>query len=427
MKRSIAYVKNGFAPALLLALVISAVGATTANAEDPNNGVPGDWLSRYMGPRPAGVGGAFVALANDPTGAVWNPAGLSFISQNTIHLESSRYFESTAINGLSFAVPGRRLPSVGLTILNLRSGDFEKTNDLNESMGEFNESDMAFIFSASKNLTHKFALGANFKIVRHAVDEFDAAGFGVDLGLMYNVLPSVRVGASLLNIGGPSVNMREIDETYPAEFRGGLAFTFFGGRGLVSTEFNHRSGPGTSFYGGTEFWVHRSLALRVGYAENNPGGGFSYRVSPEFRFDYAAVDHELGMTHRFGLSYQFGGFFANSQAVPEVFSPLGQQSVTKFNLQASTKGDANNWSLEIVDKQGQVVRRFAGKGVPPAHIMWDGKDETGLPLPDGMYTYQIVVVDEYGDTLEGHPRSVEITTEGPKGTVPVITETATKQ
>ncbi len=133
------------------------------------------------------------------------------------------------------------------------------------------------------------------------------------------------------------------------------------------------------------------------------------------------------MTHRFGLAYQFGGFFASSEAVPEVFSPLGQQSVTKFNLTASTKGEADSWELQIVGKQGQVVRRFSGKGVPPAHIMWDGKDETGLPLPDGMYTYQIVVVDEFGDQLEGHPRRVEITTEGPKGTVPVITETATKQ
>ena len=427
MKKNIVHIRNGFATTLLLASMLAVLGVPTAHAEDQNNGVPGEWLSRYMSPRSAGLGGAFVALANEPTGVLWNPAGLSFISQNTVHIESSRLFESTAVNGLSFSAPGRRLPSVGLTILNLRSGDFEKTNELNESLGEFNESDMAFIFSASKNITHKFALGANLKIVRHSVDEFDAAGVGVDLGLMYNVLPSVRLGASVLNLGGPSVNLRTIDETYPAEFRGGLALMFFGGRGLVSTQINHRSGPGTSFFGGTEFWVHRTLALRVGYADANPSGGFSYRVSPEFRFDYAATDHELGMTHRFGLAYQFGGFFASSEAVPEVFSPLGQQSVTKFNITASTKGEADSWELQIVGKQGQVVRRFSGKGVPPAHIMWDGKDETGLPLPDGMYTYQIVVVDEYGDQLEGHPRRVEITTEGPKGTVPVITETATKQ
>jgi hypothetical protein len=286
---------------------------------------------------------------------------------------------------------------------------------------------MAFLFSASKNITHRFALGANLKIVRQSVDEFDAAGVGIDLGAMFNVLPRLRLGASVLNIGGPSLNLRTMEETYPSEFRGGAAFTFFNGRGLVAAELNHRSGPGTSFYGGTEFWVHRTLALRVGYAQTNPSGGFSFRVSPDFRFDYAATDQELGMIHRLGLSYAFGGFFASSQAMPEVFSPLGQQSVTKFNLKTNTKGDASSWTLEIVDKSGQVVRRFSGKGVPPAHIMWDGKDETGLPLPDGTYKYQLVVIDEFGDELVAHLRTVEITTEGPKGTVPVITETATKQ
>ena len=427
MKKNLEPIKYGFALAILLASVLALLSVTNARAEEQNNGVPGDWLSRYMGPRPAGIGGAFVALASDPTGVVWNPAGLSFMSQNAVHIESSRLFESTSINGLSFAVPGRKLPSVGLTILTLRSGNFEKTNELNEPLGEFNQSDMAFFFSASKDITHKFALGANLKIVRQSVDEFDASGVGIDLGLMFHVLPTVSLGASLLNIGGPSVNMREIDETYPSEFRGGVAVKFLDGRGLVAAELNHRAGPGTSFYGGTEFWVHRSLALRVGYAAADPSGGFSYRVSPAFRFDYAATDQELGMIHRFGLSYEFGGFFASSEAVPEVFSPLGQQSVTKFNLKANTKADASSWGLQIVDKSGQVVRRFSGKGVPPAHIMWDGKDETGLPLPDGMYKYQLVVIDEYGDELVAHLRTVEITTEGPKGTVPVITETATKQ
>jgi hypothetical protein len=423
MKRNIDLMNRGLALAVLAVTTLVAVGATAVRADDQSAGMPGDWLSRYLGPRPAGIGGAFVAVADDATGVVWNPAGLSFISQNQVSAETSRLFESTAINGLSFAFPGKRFPSFGLTILNLRSGDFEKTNELNEPLGDFSESDMAFFLSASKNITPRFAIGANAKIVRHAVDEFDATGFGVDIGALYQVLPSLRLGVSLLNIGGPTLSMRATDETYPAEFRGGLAFFFMDGRGLVSAEFNHREGPGASFFGGTEFWVYRSMALRLGYSDSEPGGGFSFMVSPDVRFDYAAVDHELGVTHCVALSYQFGGFFASSQAVPEVFSPIGQQSVTKFQLAANTRSDAASWSLDIVDKSSQVVRRFSGKGQPPAHIMWDGKDETGLPLPDGTYRYQLVVVDEHGDRLEGHVRTVEITTEGPKGVIPVITET----
>lgn len=425
MKRQ--YDHRQLIPMAVLASILALLAVASEAAEDQNNGVPGDWLSQYLSPRAAGMGGAFVALADDPAGVVWNPAGLSFMSQNALHLETTRIYESTSINGLSFAVPGRKLPSVGLTILNLRSGEFEKTSELNEPLGEFSQSDMAFFFSASKTVTHRFALGANLKIVRQSVDEFDAAGVGLDLGVMFNVLPSVRLGASLLNLGGPSVSMRSIEETYPAEFRGGVAFTFFDGRGIAAAELNHRSGPGTSFFGGTEFWVHRTFALRVGYAETDPSGGFSYRVSPDFRFDYAATDQELGMVHRIGLSYQFGGFFASSAATPEVFSPLGQRSVTKFNLKASTKGDASSWALEIVDKSGETVRRFSGRGTPPAHVMWDGKDETGLPLPDGVYTYHFAVVDEFGTQLTAHQKTVEITTEGPKGSVPVITETAGTQ
>ena len=120
MKRNLEHIKSGFALAVLLASVLALLSVTNSHAEEQSNGVPGDWLARYMGPRPAGVGGAFVALTGDPTGVVWNPAGLSFMSQNTVHVESSRFYESTSINGLSFAVPGRRFPSVGLTILNLR-------------------------------------------------------------------------------------------------------------------------------------------------------------------------------------------------------------------------------------------------------------------------------------------------------------------
>lgn len=419
MRRHVYMTSRRFAIGLVCAFVATA-GPVFAQSE--TNGVPGDWLSRYMSARTAGFGGAFVAAANDPVGAVWNPAGLSYMAQNQVHVESARLFESTTINGLSFAMPGRRLPSFGMTILNLSSGDFEKTSDLNQSLGEFKEGDFAFLFSLSKQFSTRFALGANVKVVRQSVDEFDAAGVGFDLGAIYRLTPVLRVGVSALNIGGPTLTLRSVDETFPTEFRGGAALEIFGGRGLLSADINHRDGPGTAFHAGSEFWIHHTLALRVGYAEDSPTGGFSYAISPNAQFDYAATDHELGITHRFGLSYRFGGFFASSQAVPAVFSPIGQQSVTKIHLKARTKADASSWSLEIVDKSGIIVRQFSGKGSPPAHVMWDGKDEAGLPLPDGTYKYRLRVEDTEGRVFEGHEHSVEITTQGPQGAVPVYTD-----
>ena len=68
-----------------------------------------------------------------------------------------------------------------------------------------------------------------------------------------------------------------------------------------------------------------------------------------------------------------------------MFSPTGERAVTRFALNARTKADAQQWALEIVNKSETVVRRFGGQGQPPAHVEWDGKDETGLPLADGIY------------------------------------------
>jgi hypothetical protein len=404
--------------ALALVLLLAQVGIATA--EDAANGVPGDWLSRYATARSIGLGGAFVAAADGPLGAIWNPSGLSQSLQNEAHFETSRYFEDTSINGLSFVIPARRLPTVGFTVLSLGSGSFEKTNELNQSLGSFEESDMAFLFSASKSLSPRLALGANIKVVTQHVEDFNATGVGADVGVMYGLTPKLRLGASVLNLGGPTLQQRDVAEQFPVEVRAGAALGILSGRGTLSVEVDHRDGPGTSFRAGTEMWFYDHFGLRVGYDQDEPTGGFSYRLNQAMQFDYGMSDNELGAIHYVGLSYRFGGFFASSYASPEVFSPLGESSVTKFNLRAKTKAETKQWQLDIVDKHGQVVRSFGGLGVPPAHVMWDGKDENGMTLPDGRYQYRLVVTDDEGRVLRTDEKTVEITTSGPQGDVPVI-------
>ena len=95
--------------------------------------------------------------------------------------------------------------------------------------------------------------------------------------------------------------------------------------------------------------------------------------------------------------------------------------MTKISLNAKTKAQPESWSLEIENKSGEVVRRFGGPGLPPAHVLWDGKDETGLPVADGVYTYRLTVKDTDGRLLNASTRKVEISTGGPQVTVPVQT------
>ena len=206
------------------------------------------------------------------------------------------------------------------------------------------------------------------------------------------------------------------------EVRGGVAVAFMNGRGLFSLEADHRDGPGTTFHAGTEMWFMDQFGLRAGYNDTEAAGGFSYRLNPQIQFDYGMNDHELGLVHYVAFSYRFGGFFANSYATPAVFSPIGENSVTKINIKTHTKAEPRQWQLDVIDKLNQVVRTFGGQGVPPAHVMWDGKDESGMTLPDGFYTYRLVVTDEDGRVLRAEDHKVEITTSGPQGGVPVIVD-----
>ena len=410
------YLRRTFAVALLAILAFPA----GAFAEEESGGAPGSWLSQYVTARALGLGGAFVGTADDASAVVWNPASLATLVPNEVRFETAQLFEDTYVHALNFAVPGNRLPSFGLSIVTLRSGEFDRTNELNDPLGTFREVETAYIFTMSRNITPKFALGTNVKLITQSVEDFSGTGVGFDVGAVMNVTPTVRVGASILNVGGPNLTLRDTKETYPIEFRGGFSATVLRGRGLLAAEVDQSQGPGIRFRGGSEYWIQPAFALRVGLDDQSPGGGMSYRFAGNYQFDYGVLDHPLGLTHRVGLTYRFGGFFAKAKAEPEIFSPTGERAVTKIDLNARTKAELESWTLDILNKSDEVVRRFGGKGQPPAHIQWDGKDETGLPLADGEYRYRLQVNDADGRVIESRVHAVTISTGGPQGEVPVI-------
>jgi hypothetical protein len=154
--------------AVILMIGLTMAPGLTRSADGTNNGAAGDWLARYADARSVGLGGAMVAVADEPIGVMWNPAGVGRLNRNGVQLGTVQLFEGTSINSLSFAVPNRRLPSFGITLLSLSSGDFEQTNELNERLGDFAAKDFAFLLTGALNLSPRWAVGANFKVVRQS-------------------------------------------------------------------------------------------------------------------------------------------------------------------------------------------------------------------------------------------------------------------
>lgn len=407
--------------ALVLALVaVPAASAAPAAAQDATAGLPGEWLAGWRSARTLGLGGAYVASASDALGVLWNPAGLPLLDRNELRFESAQLYESTGLTAISFAVPGSRLPSLGVSMVSLRSGGFERTNDMNDALGEFSQGETAWLFTVAKGLSPRLSVGANFKLAQQSVEEFSGGGFGADLGATYSVTPELRVGASVLNLAGPSIRLQDTDEKWPSRIRAGAAYTALGGRALVTVDVDQSEGSGATLHGGSEYWMQRDFAVRLGWDGDRGTGGFSWRFAPQYQVDYGVADHPLGLSHRVGLAWRFGGFFAGANAEPAVFSPTGERAVTRISLAARTKAAPDDWTLEILDKNESVVRRFGGKGQPPAHVQWDGKDATGLPLADGHYRYRLTVRDAQARVLSSVVRALEIATSGPQGDVPVI-------
>src|SRR5262245_15590562 len=122
-----------------LGLTLAALLPRTAGAQTASGGAPGEWLSNFTNAHALGLGGAFVATADEPLGVLWNPAGLSSMDQNTLSFENAQLFEDTSINSFGFAVPGNWLPTFALNMIALHSGNFQRTNELNDPLGSFSE------------------------------------------------------------------------------------------------------------------------------------------------------------------------------------------------------------------------------------------------------------------------------------------------
>src|SRR6267142_2981288 len=225
------------------------LSAGPAWAEQETGGAPGSWLSTYVSARTLGLGGAFVGAADDASSVVWNPAGLSTLVPNELHMDAARLFEDTTIGSFGFAIPGNKLPSFGLTVLTLRSGAFERTDEMNNPLGTFNESETAYIFTMSRALTPRFALGVNSKLVRQSIEDFNGGGIGFDVGAIMSVTPNLKVGASAINLGGPNITLQSTKESYATQFRGGFSYGVLRGRGMIAAEVDQtrtRGSPSTA-------------------------------------------------------------------------------------------------------------------------------------------------------------------------------------
>jgi len=103
------------------------------------------------------------------------------------------------------------------------------------------------------------------------------------------------------------------------------------------------------------------------------------------------------------------------------FSPNGDGyfDINDIILFASSKEGLVEWNLDIIDKNDRVVRRYSGKKDFPEVISFDGKDQSGTVLPDGLYTIHFSLRYESGNHPESFYKFIKVDNTAPSIAVSV--------
>lgn len=205
-----------------IALVILLVLSAALHAQTVTAKYAGEFLALGVGGRPAGMGGAFTALANDVTAAYYNPAGLMQINYPQVALMyDSQFGNLVSYNyagvalpygkDYTFAVSAMRLAVDGISdtrnaLVDKLTGDV--ITDINNAnaridpskVKEFSNQDWAFYLSAARRYSDRLLIGANVKFISRSIAEYSALGIGFDVGALYNATDDLVVAAIMQDV-----------------------------------------------------------------------------------------------------------------------------------------------------------------------------------------------------------------------------------
>jgi hypothetical protein len=304
----------------------------------------GEFLSIGVGGRALGMGGSFVAVANDVTSGYYNPAGLANLNYPQISLmHDERFGNLVNYNYAAVAFPFGKSWSFGLSIMRLGVDKIYDTREalVDKNTGkviyditlpsarldpslvkEVSNQDWAFYFTGAKRHSDKFYYGANVKIIKRDIAEASAFGIGFDLGALYMPSENLFLGANLQDATTTFVSWSTgLNELITPTLKLGAAYSisFFGGTILpaldLDVRFENRRfasqfniGP-VSFdpHFGFEYNFRNLFAIRGGYNDIKQftvGAGVKLpKLNIDYSFARFAMSEEdrLPDTHRISL------------------------------------------------------------------------------------------------------------------------------
>ncbi len=352
------------------------------------------------GARPAALGEAFVALADDASALNYNPAGMSQMLSAEVqatHTELYRGLRYENLNAVFSLGDGGML---GATFNFLSLPSLQRTEQVANTpdptlnyidTGSFTPYDLQFAAAYSRPVLPGMLVGANMKLLAQSIDDRSTFGLGLDLGvLIQSGVRGLTTGLAVQNLGTPIKLKREAYEL-PWVVRAGAAYRVMEERLTLLAEADMPADNDMAVAFGLEYAVSERFYPRAGFRYNGIFNPWSLGMGMKFGqvgVDLSIVPYgELGLTYRGSASYRFGQPTAGLETrLPHLTSNAsGRPAILLPRISAPDKVAA--WALYIYDsgRPAKVVRRIAGRGGMEQELAWDGRLDDGRPAPEGAY------------------------------------------
>jgi len=310
----------------------------TVYAEDTYR-YAGEFLNTGAGARALGMGGAFVAVADDGTTAYWSPGGLPALTSREISFMYCQQFKNLVkTNYISYVHPESRWGAFGISWLRLSVEDIPKTgyidanqnnmqdfDDKNDNgikdpgelyiehpiqIGSFDDIEEGVFVTYGLRLSKAFTVGLNLKYIRQILADNSSTGIGIDAGGLYEVFDGFKVGFNLQDVTKTKLkwdSATKHEDIIPLSVKFGAAYTaqVQSLKSVITLSWSLDTKYGTEMHYGVEWWLMKILALRVGLNAGEFTVGTGLKLS-DFQVDYAFIGHDdLGNTHRISTSVRF--------------------------------------------------------------------------------------------------------------------------
>ncbi|MEK9136092.1 MAG: PorV/PorQ family protein [Bacteroidota bacterium] len=194
---------------LILALCVLFIEISSGQITGRNVSKTGTTAAAFLeipvGARAIGMGGAFVATANDVTSLYWNPAGVARLGHSEAIFSHTNWIADMSFDYAALSIPLESFGTVGLSFTSLTMPEMlVRTVERPEGTGErFTAGSFAVATHYSRNLSDKFSIGFTAKYISEKIWDMQANGFAVDVGTLFttNFLNGMRIGASISNFG----------------------------------------------------------------------------------------------------------------------------------------------------------------------------------------------------------------------------------